>query len=140
MRILASRPDFANTVVYARGSVPAIAALTARENSRHSATGRLGLRGTITCNPRPPVVLTQDLRFSVVRTSRTSSAALTTCFQDISGPGSRSHTRRFGRSISSAVEFQVWNSTIPIYRRDTTACFDAATGYSPTLAFSWVRT
>ena len=83
--------------------------------------------------------------FSVVRTSRTSSAALITRFHETSGPGrsgpgSRSHTSRFGRSISSAVEFQVWISTIPICARETTASMESATRYSPTLVFSWIRT
>src|SRR5688572_3288443 len=122
------------------GSVLAIASLTAREKSRHSVTVRLGLRGTTTCSPLPPVVLTHDVKFSVVRTSRTSRAALTTCCHATFGPGSRSHTSRFGRSISSAVEFQVWISTIPICARDTTASIESAIRYSPTLVFSWIRT
>src|SRR4029434_8882665 len=70
-----------------------MASLTAREKSRHSLTVRLCLRGTTTCTPRPPVVLTQDRRFSVFRTSRTSAAAFTTCVHDTRGTGSRSHTR-----------------------------------------------
>ncbi len=81
-----------------------------------------------------PSALSCAMSFSVVRTSRTSSGALTTCFQDISGPGSRSHTSRFGRSISSAVEFQVWISAIPTCARDMTASIESATRYLPTLS------
>ena len=42
--------------------------------------------------------------------------------------------------MSSAVEFQVWISTMPICARDTTASIESATRYSPILVFSWIRT
>jgi hypothetical protein len=37
---------------------------------------------------------------------------------------------------ASAVEFQVWISTIPICASDTTASTESATRYSPTFVFS----
>ena len=107
MRTFRSRPDFANAVSIGLRICPHDRFVRRHARSRGiPRRHRLGLSGTTTCSPRPPVVFTQDLSFSVVRTSRTNSAALTTCCHETSGPGSRSQTIRFGRSISSPVEFQ----------------------------------
>src|SRR4029453_163854 len=73
-----------------------------RERSPGFGDGSLAFEGETTCTPRPPVVLTQDRRFSVLRTSRTSAAAFTTCFHVTRGPGSRSQTTRVGWATAVA--------------------------------------
>ena len=103
----------------ARGVSRAIASASPwakRLTSSHSA---LGVSGTTTCSPLPPVVLTKLSSPSARSRSRTSHAPSIRAVQATSSPGSRSIVIRSGRSGLPIVDPQGWISSTPACTRAT---------------------